>query len=79
MKFTADDLKRLKDAMNSEGKPIGWSYGYNPAQIRALLARFEAETVICEEFEKFFRERPGLRYDKVVELLKAWRESKGEK
>lgn len=73
MQFTDEDLRRLKEAMNSEGRPFGWSYGYNPAQIRSLLARLEAAEVYAE-FRLYFPSG----HDGEKEKLEAWRKESGK-
>ena len=63
--LTDDDLKRYKE------------FHVFP-DAKALIARLEAAEEVCEEFNAFFRDHPGLRFDSAIEVLKAWRKAAGK-
>lgn len=75
MKFTDEDLKRLKDELDStrDGPLKTGMFGFHREQIEALLRRLE-----CAEAISFI-----VRYSQILRTemkpeLEAWLQSKGE-
>jgi hypothetical protein len=64
--FTDDDLKRLKESMDSGG----WTQWMNRDKFEALLARLEAAEAVCKYELRMNPELLGSRAN--IPLLKAW-------